>query len=256
MRTIGVDLSAEQTRTWMATLEWRAGSASLVALESLVGNTRIVEATRDAAKVGIDCPFGWPVPFVQFVQEHQAGDVAARAGLPIEWRRTLAYRRTDLFVTGHTGQRPLSVAADRIAHPAMRCAALLAELAAAGEAVDRTGLAGKAVEVYPAASLRIWGLTDRGYKRAANLANLDALVSQLLAAAPWLRLGEFERACRDSDDAFDAVVAALTARATACGLTVSPPPGDLDRAAVEGWIALPVTDSLDQLVGAGTAGPR
>src|SRR5471030_259508 len=98
----------------------------------------------------------------------------------------------------------------------MRCAALLAEFAANGALVDRTGQTGKVVEVYPAASLFQWGLTYRDYKRAANNAELNELLSSLLKAAPWLDLGDYQKLCRDSDDAFDAVIASLTSRAAAC----------------------------------------
>jgi predicted nuclease with RNAse H fold len=247
MRTVGVDLSAEERNTWSATLDWRSGGARIVALEPAVGNARIVEATVGADKVGIDCPFGWPVPFVDFVAEHRNGAVAARTGLPIDWRRELAYRATDRFVIEHSGLRPLSVAADRIGHAAMRCAALLAELAAAGVSVDRSGVGGAVVEVYPAAALATWGLRFRGYKGAANLAILDELVTDLQVRAPWLQWGEFEPRCREVDDAFDAVIAALNARTVVLGLTL-PPPADQQRLAErEGWIALPHTGSLARL---------
>lgn len=77
-----------------------------------------------------------------------------------DWRRQLAFRRTDEPVRAATGLVPLSVAADRIAHPAMRCAGLLARLALEGQPVDRSG-SGVVVEVYPAASLKQWGLPHR-----------------------------------------------------------------------------------------------
>jgi hypothetical protein len=189
--------------------------------------------------VGIDCPFGWPVPFVEFVREHLDGDVAARTGAPIDWRRDLAFRSTDRAVTAETGLYPLSVSADRIAHAAMRCAALLSALVAAGVSVDRSGVQGSVVEVYPAASLKVWEHVHRGYKTAANRPNLDSLVTSLVATSPWLTFGAFEAQCRQVDDAFDAVVASLSARAAAVGLT-SPPPASLMRVAQrEGWIAVP-----------------
>lgn len=47
--------------------------------------------------------------------------------------------------------------------------------------VDRSG-AGPVVEVYPAASLKLWGLPHQGYKRQANTAALACLIDQLLAA--------------------------------------------------------------------------
>jgi predicted nuclease with RNAse H fold len=244
MLTVGVDLSAEEPRTWMASISWHRASAEVIALESNVSNQRIIEASRTADKVGIDCPFGWPVPFVDFVQEHLQGDVHVRDGQPIAWRRELAYRSTDRFVTNETGLRPLSVAADRIAHPAMRCAALLSDMRAANVPVDRSGVQGRVVEVYPAGSLKVWNLIHRGYKRLANVASLDSLVAELLTAAPWLHLGAYEMHCRRTDDAFDAVVAALSARAAALGLTWPPPPSLADTATREGWIALPRENTL------------
>jgi len=97
------------------------------------------------------------------------------------------------------------------------------------------------VEVYPAASLKQWGLPHRGYKRAENTITLGRLVDQLLAAAGWLTLGRHEQACRASDDALDAVIAALTARAAFQGLIIRPSPEQTAVARTEGWIALPAS---------------
>jgi hypothetical protein len=261
MLTVGVDLSAEETNTCLATIDWTAvlpgepgGTAVLVTLETRVGNAAIVQAAIPAVKVGIDCPFGWPVGFTEFVAEHQGGDVQPRHGRPLDWRRKLANRETDLYVRTITGLTPLSVSADRIGHAAMRCAALLAELKQAGVLVDRSGQSGAVAEVYPSACLLRWGLLHRRYKHRANLSALDGLVDALLSAAPWLRLGEHERLVRTNDDAFDAVVAALGARAVERGLTEPPPPKDQQAAEVEGWITVPVEGSLRQLVGQPAAG--
>jgi len=248
MWTVGVDLSAENTKTCLASIDWKPGRAHVVNLQTNVSNTIIVQSVTSATKVGIDCPFGWPVPFLEFITEHDRGDIHARDGLPITWRRDLANRRTDLFIRDTTGLIPLSVSADRIAHAAMRCAALLAELAASGAPVDRTGQTGKVVEVYPAVSLFQWDLTHNGYKRAAKTPELNGVVDALLAAAPWLDLGEYDRLCRSSDDAFDAVIASLTARAAVCNQTVAPTSVQAAMAAREGWIALPLKASLDKLV--------
>jgi hypothetical protein len=86
----------------------------------------------------------------------------------------------------------------------------------------------------------------RGYKRTANLGALDAAVDALLARARWLSLGGYEGVCRRVDHAFDAVVAALTARAAQLGLTTRPGPHELAAARTEGWIAVPTT-GLDEL---------
>ena len=56
---------------------------------------------------------------------------------------------------------------------------------------------------------------------------------------PWLDLGAYEEKRRLSDDALDAVIAALTARASALLMTTAPPPEHIGAARREGWIALP-----------------
>ena len=243
--TLGVDLAAADERTAIAVVEWADRRARVRALRRGVSDEELVEAIRGADKVGIDCPLGWPAPFVAFLVAQQAGRLVPPAADAdgLAWRRGLAYRVTDQVVRAECGVNPLSVSADRIAHVAFRCAALLARLAEAGEPVDRAG-GGAVVEVYPAATLRRWGLTHRGYKTLGHGFVLD----ELLAAAPWLDLGPFEPLCRLSHDAFDAVVAALAARAAALG-QVLPPTGDQREAArTEGWIALP-TRPISDLAG-------
>ncbi|MEV0143954.1 MULTISPECIES: DUF429 domain-containing protein [unclassified Nonomuraea] len=250
MLTVGVDLAAEAVRTAVAWLDWRDGRARLVRAEAGADDALVVEAVTAAGKAGIDCPLGWPDRFVDFVTAHRAGHVRVPEGLAGRaWRRDLALRVTDQVVHERTGLTPLSVSADRIGHATMRCAALLAELARRGRPVDRGG-DGPVVEVYPAACLKQWGLPYRGYKRAANLVELDRLVDRLLEAAPWLDLGPYERLCRTSDDAADAVVSALAARASALGLVTVPEERHAAVAATEGWIALPTTP-LDRLATAG-----
>jgi predicted nuclease with RNAse H fold len=117
-------------------------------------------------------------------------------------------------------------------------AGLLAKLGNAGHLVDRDG-SGTVAEVYPAASLKQWGLPYRGYKRPRDLGALPELVTALEATAPWLELGSHDRLCRTSHDALDAVIAALTARAAALSLTLRPDPERQPQASREGWIALP-----------------
>lgn len=130
----------------------------------------------------------------------------------------------------------------------MRAAGLLAALADAGRPVDRTG-GGLLVEVYPAAALRLWGLASRSYKGVSNRPALKLLVDELQGALPSLAWEEHDRACRESDDAFDAVVCALLARAASLGLTAGPPVHLTKRAASEGWIHLPHPKSLQRLTG-------
>ncbi|WP_166380938.1 DUF429 domain-containing protein [Catellatospora methionotrophica] len=74
--------------------------------------------------------------------------------------------------------------------------------------------------------------------------------------APWLNFGGGERECRNSDHVFDAVVAALTARAAALGLTEPLSPSRQRTVAVEGWIALPTPELSALLPSGGSTGER
>lgn len=250
MLTIGVDLAAEADNTALARLEWGTDVCSVRGIDCVCDDGMLVDALLAAGKAGVDCPLGWPVPFVEFVAAHRAGNVDVPVGTRgRDWRRNLALRLTDRVVHDRTGLTPLSVSADRIGYAAMRCAALLARLAAVGRPVDRCGT-GVVVEVYPAASLKLWGLPYRRYKRPHELDGLGRLVDGLQAAAPWLDLGSHEPLCRRSHDAFDAVIAALTAGAAFRGLTTTPGEDVIETARSEGWIALPTSPLADLRPGA------
>jgi predicted nuclease with RNAse H fold len=243
--TVGVDLAAEATRTAVAWIDWSAAGARVRGIELGADDDLVVAALMAADKAGVDCPLGWPDRFVEFVAAHRAGRVDVPRDTPgRDWRRDLALRVTDQVTRELTGLIPLSVSADRIGHAAMRCAALLARLADRGRPVERDGR-GVVVEVYPAASLKAWGLPYRGYKRARHRRALGDLLDGLRAAAPWLDLGAAEPICRSSDDATDAVIAALTARAAALGRVTTPAPEHRAAAASEGWIALPTGPLAD-----------
>jgi predicted nuclease with RNAse H fold len=251
--TVGVDLAAEPRNTAVARIRWTQTSAEVQAVGVGADDPVLVEEITASDKAGIDCPLGWPRRFVEFVAQHEASAFVAPADVAgKDWRRQLALRQTDLTIRSATGLNPLSVAADRIGLAAMRCAGLLGRLAAAGQPVDRSG-AGVVVEVYPAAALKHWGLTYRSYKGTANTTVRHQLVDTLTATAPWLRLGDHEQACRRSDHALDAVIAALNARAAALGLATAPAADQLDAARTEGWIALPAGSLTDLVQNPGRA---
>jgi predicted nuclease with RNAse H fold len=226
VRTGGIDLAAQPRDTALCIVEWDEGAARVAALERPVDDAALERAADGLSKLGVDVPLGWPRAFVAAIAAHQQ-----LGRWPTGDARALRFRRTDLVTRERTGAWPLSVSTDRIAIPAFRAARLLA--------VEPRDGSGTVVEVYPAASLRLWGFDPRGYKAERGREVRERLVARFAEAAPWLHLGRFESAFAASDDAFAALVAALKARAAALGLTQPPRGSDVEAARTEGWIALP-----------------
>ena len=243
MITAGIDLASQPDRTAACVVDWSDGRAQVVELRGDVDDDLITSLIRRSDWTGIDVPLGWPDGFIAAVSAHHAALGWAGGELA-----QLRMRATDEWVHHRTGRWPLSVSTDRIAVPALRAARVLSQLP---EARDRGG-GGPVVEVYPAAALWIWGFESRRYKRLAGAAARSALVSAFRTATEgWLGLGEERwQQCAASDDAFDALVAAVITRAAALRL-VDPCPARLrDVASREGWIMLPVRDSLAFLASA------
>jgi predicted nuclease with RNAse H fold len=243
MRTVGVDLSAEPKKTAVAVVEWSRGEARISAVEVNQTDDDIAAACEHAHKVGIDCPLGWPEPFIDFVTAHR--DRAPLAAHDLAGRQDLAYRMTDLVLIEDKTGKPLSASTDRIGRAAMRAAGLLAALSRDHD-VDRAG-SGLVVEVYPAAALKHWGLTHRKYKEKKGTEERKKLLKELRGSLPALTFARAEdkAICQDSDDALDAVVCAVIARAVALGEATTPTHDQAERAKTEGWIAVPTGNLAD-----------
>jgi predicted nuclease with RNAse H fold len=240
----GIDLAAEPKSTALALVDFSAGAAKLETLVLGIADPQLVERTKDATKIGIDCAFGWPVEFYEFLGRHMDPKQPQTASDgAIDWRRSLAYRETDRQVKQVIGRWPLSVSTDRLGLTAMRNAGLLARLQESGVATDRSG-EGTAVEVYPAATLRLWSFDTTNYRKSEE--QRQKLIQQLKLKASWLDVSKHQDLMNSSTDAFDAVIAALAARAVALGLYLKPLKNQLAKAKVEGWICLPSVQ-LDKL---------
>ncbi|HVW81824.1 MAG TPA: DUF429 domain-containing protein [Mycobacteriales bacterium] len=248
MITVGVDLGAEPKRTAAAMLEWEPDGVRVIEVLTTAEDEAILDLALQADKTGIDCPLGWSDEFVAFVNEHHAGNVLAT---PVDAaaRVPLRYRATDLFLIEEKLGRPLSVSSDLIAVPAMRAAGLLAAMARAGIEVDRAGVTGGVAETYPAAAIRHWKLGTGRYKGAEHAETLSAMADRLRRGFRGrLDFGEHRAVIRRSDDAFDAVMCALVAKATMVYRgTAQIPRGLIQRARREGWIHVP-TCRLDELI--------
>ena len=237
--TLGVDLAAQPENTAYCLIEWVKPKARIIELRCGADDAVLLERFGRSDKVGIDAPFGWPTAFADAVYAHQRRNV-----WPVVRTASLRYRMTDHLVRERIKRWPLSVSSDLIGVTAMRAARLLSE----SGRIDRSGR-GRFVEVYPAAALHIWGFPSTGYKKKSGEEKRCVVTRRLMSATkPWLDWPvDVKRACEKSDDALDAVVAALVARAAATDQIEPIPRKHMAAAKREGWIALPRHGSLASL---------
>ena len=256
--TLGIDLASQPENTGACRIDWfgEHGVVNPFPDRALTDDV-VLDLIRDPAvtKVGIDAPFGWPTAFVDALIAYRHRLTWPDGPGSREVQLTMELRATDRAVWKELGVKPLGVAVDHIAYAAMRCARLLAALSQEGECVDRSG-DGRLVEVYPAAALRCWGLSPGmnpedpgGYKgkKPEPSRRRRLLVSRLLEeTAGWLQIPDpVIEDCRKDDNAFDALICALIARAADLGRLF--PVGDAEKGREEGWIRLPHRTSLRNL---------
>ena len=245
MISAGIDLAAEPKGTALALIEFSNNKAKLNYLEQGLDDEALIANTHNADKVGIDCAFGWPIKFSLFITKHQDLSNQDLIDGGMDFRRGLSFRETDREIKRLTGRWPLSVSTDRLGLTAIRCAGLLSKYQAKGIEIDRSG-AELLVEVYPGATLRNWNFDTTGYR--INSEARSKLLEQLELQAPWLELEAFRTQMIESADSFDAVIAALAARAVYQGDYNRPTKEQLGTGRVEGWICLPSFD-LKKLIG-------
>lgn len=262
--TLGIDLASKPARTALALIDWTPARPQLKALCLGAGpdGTKLHDKFLSTAaqglrfdlggekitKVGIDAPFGWPIPFVAALS-----DYTREFRWPVlldDDHGALQRRTTDLLVDKRTTSRPLPVSVDKIGYCAMRCALLLADLAGRIDdaAVRRDG-SGLVCEVYPDPALRGWaadyspGLAPRAsYKGKERIRERKALLLWIAATVGLDDPHGLIVGCADrkEDDFIDALLCALVARAVEVGQTLQPSPGEEQKAAdAEGWIHLP-----------------
>lgn len=231
MLTLGIDLASMPKDTAACLVRWERGRVLAEAPRLGCTDADLDALIRQADVIGIDAPFGWPDAFRAAVADWTATTWTEDAAL----RTNLRLRLTDRRVHKQLGLTPLSVSTDRIALPAMRAMALLHRHGVTDLKGD-----GRFFEVYPAGSLKAWGLPHRGYKGPGKpeRAQRTATLRRLRAALAWQ---EIPAACAATDHALDALLAALTAQCCATGRTIQPTAAERATAALEGWIHLPTT---------------
>ena len=256
--TYGVDLAAQPKKTAVCMIEWFEDGRGRVDCpgHGASDDEILNQMTRDDVSVSaIDAPFGWPIAFAESLLDYAAhGSWPDPPGVQLT-QQAMRLRATDRAVYQETKLTPLSVSTDKIGVVAMRCARLLAAYwQAIGQLPDRSGMGG-VVEVYPAAALVQWGISQRSgvsdpgsYKgnSSAAAARRVRILEAIASAAPWLEINEKVRVvCAESDDCLDAMICALVARAYELDRIL--PIADSAAAHAEGWIHLPTREPLDVL---------
>ena len=244
--TIGIDLAAQPQRTSACQVTWYPDHLDVEYLPER-HDAALLGLLAGPAKVGLDCPLGWPSDFVATVSAHHRNEPlperVIRGALD-----PLSYRLTD-EVTWQAGKLPLSVSTNLLGVVALRAARLLDGLRRDGVAVDRSGMTGPVAETYPGAALRFWRLAGpASYRKAGAVDARTHIIDGLGAQLGFPVTDEVRARCQASHDDLDAFVCALIARAVDLGRT-TPPLTSRERqlAVVEGWIHVPTCPPVDLL---------
>lgn len=240
-RTLGVDLSTNPKLTALCLLDWSAseGAAHIAEIRHGATDETILSVADGVGHIGIDAPFGWPREWAAAVAAHRPGSRFGAEGPPA----ALTVRYTDRWIAANVGIRPLPVGANLIGATAIRCARLIALLQ---RPIDVGGavVPWSVSEVYPAAALKRWGQSWTLYKGRRWREARVALVAALERAGVPIRLTPADRELLEaSDDALDALIASLVARAVTRGLTDDAPPDGAESCRDEGWIRVPLAGS-------------
>lgn len=265
MLTAGIDLASKPSKTAVCVIDWcEDGVAEIKEWErSRWTDARLIEelmSDPSIQRIGVDAPFGWPTKYVNAISASSNNGTWPEDGYTDDFGR---FRETELNIKELIGTTPLSSSLGNLSWVTRRCVRLLARQAR-DEDVKAARLGeGCFVEVYPAASLKLWGISPAdlaedpgGYKgekakavgRRRNLA--EVLVKELESVVNMPT--DFVNRCegKGGDDLVDALIAALVARAMARG-RCEPIPANVTPKQVkaEGWIRVPRGPSLqDDLV--------
>ena len=268
MQVLGVDFSGAKTddRTWAAAGAMEGNELALQDCRPVrrAELAELLSSLPGASVAALDFPFSVPGDFARFWQPGAATmpDLWAAAA-SMELDRFVDLR--DEFVARHGESKrhcdlrfpecysclhkanpnmvPMTFYGMRMLGPLWRggCAVLPLASRNAGKAV--------LLEAMPGAALKAMKLPYKGYKKGANALRLRQTILEGLEERSGLRLqglGRFRDACLSSDDALDAVVAAVIAALWAKdpGVFLRPEVEEAGAphaaALLEGWLYAPV----------------
>ena len=248
---IGVDCATEAGRTGLALAEFDGKSCRL--LDVKVGSkscdpaSQLCEWISDDSPtlIALDAPLGWPDGFGSKLSRHKAGRPIKRT-----CRKAFFDRETDRVVRIESGQKPLSVGADKIARVSFVTMEILEKVrqnqkrklqdVSMAWTPDIHGV--QAIEVYPAATLKMYKYPHQKYKdkdrkKYDHWNTREEIIKNLNRHfKPRIKQSHKNRML-DDPDALDAVVCILAGLDFLKG-EARGPESDLERAKAEkeGWI--------------------
>jgi predicted nuclease with RNAse H fold len=246
MITVGVDLASQSNDTALAVVEWGDGRSKVLRVVVGADDEMIVDEGTQADVIGIASPFGWPDPFFELLSQNRVGRIDnPRRAATVSGRDEIMYRTTERRVRDWLGLKLMPSTSNMLGSTVLRCAGLQTRLDEAGVAVTR-GAGGRVIEVYSPASLMAWGLHEPSYKnQSASRVRILEQIGRRLSCY----FGDYRTLCVESDDALDALVGAMTARAVALGFWRQPvDEEEQERASAEGWICVP-SGTVETLLG-------
>jgi predicted nuclease with RNAse H fold len=246
VKTLGIDLSANEMKTGVCLIDWPAGVVQF--LPRPAKDEAIVQLMGEVHMTGLHVPLGWPDTFVDAVVAHRNGDPwpVVDTAPPLD-RLPLRFRLTDVLLMSD-GARPLSPSTDRHGVSVMRGARIQHLAREAGVPIDRSGTTGTVAEVYPTEALRKWGLKSTGYKSGDNADAIRSIGTQLASRFGPMAVSAATSLAGVDDDDLDAFISAVVARAVILGKTARPGEDELPRARTEGWIHVPLEGVEDIVV--------
>lgn len=237
---IGIDAATQARNVGLAR---SVAAGSRIEVEEALTPSSNAEAVDTVAHwcdgptlLAIDAPLGWPSAMGRALASHRAGD-AIEAPAHDVFRRLTDDRVHEIF-----RKRPLDVGSNLIARTAHAALALLAGVRErTGEAIplawspDEPARV-RAIEVYPAATLRARGLSDGGYKgkgrteTATREALLDTLADEVRCG------GGVRESAAATDHVLDAILCGLAGADFLADRGIRPDDDERERARHEGWI--------------------
>lgn len=235
---IGIDCAAQPKNVGLALGAWKSGRKTIS--ESAAARTwpEIVSIIQTWVSgptlLALDAPLGWPTPFGSALRGHTAGEAIAREA------NQLFRRHTDDAIHAALKKRPLDVGADRIARTALAALRLLGDVREdLNQPIPLCWAPGKlrrteAIEVYPAATLKVRGFVHTGYKgsdpkaRSARVSIARKLSDEFKIDSAAIKQG------RGSDHLLDAVVCVAAGFDFLDGKCLKPE--NQSKVEREGWI--------------------